>query len=58
MAKNTNVKLFENRKVRSLWDAENEKRYISAVDVIEVLTDSVDPAAYWRKFKVCEINRI
>ena len=51
MAKEANIKLFENRKVRSLWDAEAEKWYISVVDVIEVLTDSVDPAAYWRKLK-------
>jgi hypothetical protein len=36
--KETNIKLFENRKVRSLWSAEEEKWYISIVDVIEVLT--------------------
>ena len=46
-----NVKLFENKKVRSVWDEEEEKWYISIVDVIEVLTESVDPAAYWRKLK-------
>ncbi|MDR2146798.1 MAG: Bro-N domain-containing protein, partial [Tannerella sp.] len=51
MTKETNIKLFENRKVRTLWDAEAEKWYISIVDVIEVLTESVDPAAYWRKLK-------
>jgi hypothetical protein len=51
MKKETNIKLFENKKVRSLWDAEAEKWYISIVDVIEVLTESVDPAAYWRKLK-------
>ena len=37
MKKETNVKLFENRKVRSVWDEEQEKWYISIVDVIEVL---------------------
>jgi hypothetical protein len=47
----TNIKLFENKKVRSLWDGEQEKWYISIVDVIEVLTESVNPAAYWRKLK-------
>jgi hypothetical protein len=49
--KETNIKLFENKKVRSVWDSEQEKWYISIVDVIEVLTESVDPAAYWRKLK-------
>ena len=51
MTKNTNIKLFENKKVRSVWDAEADKWYISIVDVIEVLTESVDPASYWRKLK-------
>jgi len=51
MKKETNIKLFENKKVRSSWDAEKEKWYISVVDVVEVLTESVDPAAYWRKLK-------
>jgi hypothetical protein len=51
MSKETNIKLFENKKVRSVWDTEVEKWYISIVDVIEVLTESVDSAAYWRKLK-------
>ncbi|MCL2510628.1 MAG: Bro-N domain-containing protein [Bacteroidales bacterium] len=51
MDKKTSIQLFENRKVRSLWDAEQEKWYISIVDVVGVLTESVDPAAYWRKLK-------
>jgi hypothetical protein len=51
MAKEANIKLFENRKVRSLWDAENEKWYISIVDVIEVLTDSPNPRKYWSVLK-------
>lgn len=42
---------FENKQVRSHWDAEEEKWYFSIVDVIAVLTDSVDPSAYWRKLK-------
>lgn len=42
---------FENKQVRSHWDAEEEKWYFSNVDVIAVLTDSVDPTAYWRKLK-------
>jgi len=51
MAKESDIKLFENFKVRSLWEAEQEKWYISIVDVVEVLTESIDPAAYWRKLK-------
>jgi hypothetical protein len=51
MNKETDIKLFEDFKVRSLWDSEQEKWYISIVDVIEVLTESIDPAAYWRKLK-------
>jgi hypothetical protein len=37
--------------VRSVWDAEQEKWYISIVDVIAVLTESDDVNAYWRKLK-------
>ncbi|MDR2843016.1 MAG: hypothetical protein LBV57_00015 [Candidatus Symbiothrix sp.] len=51
MTQEAAVKLFESKKVRSAWDSEQEKWYISVVDVIEVLTESVDPAAYWRKLK-------
>ncbi len=49
--KETAVKLFENKKVRSVWDAESEKWYISIVDVIEVLTDSPNPRNYWKVLK-------
>ena len=51
MAKKETLQLFENKKVRSVWDAEAEKWYISVIDVVEVLTKSVDPTAYWRKLK-------
>ncbi|MDR2979290.1 MAG: hypothetical protein LBV02_02445 [Bacteroidales bacterium] len=51
MEKKADIKLFENRKVRSLWDAENEKWYISIVDVIEVLTESDRPRKYWDDLK-------
>jgi len=50
--KNKNeIKIFEDKKVRSLWDEENEKWQISIIDVVAVLTESVDPNAYWRKLK-------
>lgn len=51
MTKKDAIKIFEDKQVRSVWDAEAEKWYISIVDVVEVLTGSVDPAAYWRKLK-------
>ena len=51
MTKETNVKLFENRKVRSVWDSEQEKWYISIADVIEVLTESPNPRKYWSVLK-------
>lgn len=51
MDKENIIQLFENKKVRSAWDTEAEKWYISIVDVVSVLTGSVDPAAYWRKLK-------
>ena len=51
MTKRDAVQIFEGREVRSVWDAEAEKWYISIIDVIEVLTESIDPAAYWRKLK-------
>ena len=45
------VQLFEDKKVRVVWDEELEKYFFSVVDIIQVLTDSVDAAAYWRKLK-------
>lgn len=51
MAKETAIKLFEDRKVRSVWDAEAEKWYISVIDVVAVLTDSTDPKRYWSVLK-------
>ena len=44
-------KLFEDKKIRTVWDDEQEKRYFSIVDVVGVLTDSVNATAYWRKLK-------
>ncbi|MBQ9791600.1 MAG: phage antirepressor protein [Clostridia bacterium] len=47
----SNIKIFEDKKIRTEWNAEKEDWWFSVVDVIEVLTDSVDPTAYWRKLK-------
>jgi hypothetical protein len=51
MKQHNAIQLFEDKKVRTLWDAEQEKWYISIVDVIAILTESVDANAYWRKLK-------
>lgn len=51
MVKQNQLKIFEDKKVRTLWDDEREKWYISIVDVVAVLTESVDPNTYWRKLK-------
>ena len=45
------IQLFEDQKIRVAWDEQQEEWYFSVVDVIAVLTDSADPAAYWRKLK-------
>ena len=51
MKENTAIQLFEKKQVRSLWNETEEKWYISIVDVISILTESIDAAAYWRKLK-------
>lgn len=44
-------KLFEGMEIRSIWDSEKEEYYFSVVDVIKVLTNSLDPSHYWRTLK-------
>ncbi len=45
------INIFEESQVRTAWDAENEQWYFSVVDVVQVLTDSVNPQTYWRVLK-------
>ena len=45
------ISLFEERKVRAIWDDEQEEWYFSIVDVIQILTDSADGRKYWNKLK-------
>ena len=45
------IQLFESRQVRTAWSEDAEKWYFSVTDVVSVLTDSIDPVAYWRKLK-------
>jgi prophage antirepressor-like protein len=51
MTKETAIKLFDNKKVRTLWDAEQEKWYFSIIDVIEILTGTDRPRKYWSDLK-------
>lgn len=51
MTKKQEIQLFEEKKVRTVWDDEQEKWYFSIVDIVEILTESADPQAYWRKLK-------
>ena len=51
MNENTQIKLFEDKKVRTVWDNITEEWYFSVVDVVEILTESPNPTAYWRKLK-------
>jgi prophage antirepressor-like protein len=51
MAKQNTIKLFEEKKVRTVWDEEQEKWYFSIVDVVSILTESVDGRKYWNKLK-------
>ena len=51
MPENTQIKLFEEKKVRSIWDENEQQWYFSVIDVVEVLTESVNPRDYWFKMK-------
>lgn len=51
MTQHQALQLFENKKIRTLWDANQEKWYFSIIDVIEVLTGSTIPKRYWSDLK-------
>lgn len=51
MTKKEAIKIFEEKKVRTLWDDETEEWYFSVIDVVAVLTDSLDPKRYWSVLK-------
>jgi len=48
---NNDIKIFDDGKVRTVWDAEQEKWYLSIIDVIAILTDSPNPRKYWSVLK-------
>lgn len=45
------IKHFEGKSIRSVWDREKEEWFFSVIDIIEILTESANPQAYWRKLK-------
>ena len=47
----TQIQLFDNAKVRVVWDDEKEKYFFSVVDIVSVLTESSNPQTYWRVLK-------
>ena len=51
MDNNDKIQIFEDKKIRTAWNEETEEWYFSVVDVIAVLTDSPNPATYWRVLK-------
>lgn len=51
MNKQTEIKIFDDKQVRTVWDSENEKWYVAIVDVIASLTESPNPQVYWRVMK-------
>ena len=51
MNKTDTIKIFEDKQVRTCWDADKEKWFISIVDVIEILTESDRPRKYWSDLK-------
>jgi len=51
MTESNTIQIFDGKQVRSIWDSEQEKWYISIVDVIEILTESPNPRNYWKVLK-------
>ena len=51
MNKQTAIKLFETKQIRTAWNEDEEEWYFSVVDVVSILTDSTDGRKYWNKLK-------
>lgn len=49
--KNTNITLFKGKKIRRIWDEKQEKWWFSIVDIIAILSESINPQVYWRVLK-------
>ena len=48
----SDIKLFENKQIRSEWDEQEQKWYFSIIDVVEILTESKNPRRYWSDLKI------
>ena len=57
MTKQQALKLFEEKKVRTVWDDEQEKWYFSIVDVVSILTESTDGRKYWNRTGECRFQK-
>ena len=51
MTKRNQIQIFNEKKVRTVWDSDSEEWYFSVIEVVEILTEIPDPSAYWRKLK-------
>ncbi len=51
MESKNRVALFQGKRIRRYWDEQKEKWFFSVVDIVTVLTESENPAVYWRVFK-------
>jgi DNA-damage-inducible protein D len=47
----SNIQLFQNKQIRSIWDDKEQKWYFSVIDMVATLTDSPDPKDYWYRMK-------
>ncbi|WP_255373698.1 hypothetical protein [[Flexibacter] sp. ATCC 35103] len=52
MKEQETIQIFQDKKVRTVWDQEEEKWYFSIVDTVQVLTDSPNPRKYWSVLKI------
>lgn len=55
MEKENSIKVFEDKKIRSIWNEEEEEWYFSVVDIIEALTESANPTDYLKKIRKRDI---
>jgi prophage antirepressor-like protein len=52
MDRNNKIQLFENKRIRTAWDEEEQEWYFSIIDVVEILTGSAEPRRYWSDLKI------
>lgn len=51
MTKRNQIQIFNEKKVRTVWDSDTEEWYFSVIDVVDILTESPDPKRYWSVLK-------